>query len=100
MNDGYRVLWTDHALDELSTTVEYLQQNFTDREIRNLSEKIESTLRLASANPKLFPEVEERIGVRRVVIARFNTMYYRVTNNQIEILSFFSNRQAPEKRKF
>lgn len=100
MKSGYRVFWTDHALDELRNTVEYLELNFTDREIRNLSEKIESTLRLVSANPQIFPETEESVGIRRVVIARFNTMYYRVNNNQVEILSFFSNRQAPDKRRF
>lgn len=33
MRSGYRVLWTDHALEELDNAVEYLQLNFTDVEI-------------------------------------------------------------------
>ena len=98
MKSGYRVSWTDHALEELRNTVEYLELNFSEREIKNLSERIENTLRLVSANPSIFPQVEGYVGIHRVVIAKFNTMYYRMNNNQIEVLSFFSNRQSPEKR--
>ena len=98
MKSGYRVFWTDHALEELRNTVEYLELNFSEREIKNLSERIENTLRFVSANPGIFPQVEGYVGIHRVVIAKFNTMYYRMSNNQIEIISFFSNRQSPEKR--
>ncbi len=33
-------------------------------------------------------------------LTRLNTLYYREKeNNKVEILSFFSNRQNPDKRK-
>ncbi len=100
MKSGYRVFWTDHALDELRNTVEYLELNFTDREIRNLSEKIESTLRLVSVNPNIFPEIEESVDIRRVVIARFNTMYYRVNNNQSRYYLSFPIGKLPKRDGF
>ena len=43
-----------------------------------------------------FSEVKK--DIHRVVILTYNTLYYRVKNNQIEIISFFSNRQNPKKR--
>lgn len=96
MENGYNISWTDHALSELADTYEYLELNFTEKELKKLSLEIDQVLNLISKNPKLFP-FSESLKVRKVVIKKFNTMYYRVNKNQIEIISFFSNRQNPDK---
>ena len=98
MKNGYKILWTDHALDELKKTIEYLQINFSEKELKRLSQKIESMTELISQNPKLFP-VSDKKEVHQVTILKFNTMYYRLQDDIIEILSFFSNRQNPKKLK-
>ncbi len=102
MRSGYRILWTDHALDELERTIEYLQLNFSDAEISRLAKAIESTIRNVANNPLMYPESTEANGIRRAVVLRFNTLHYRLNNesNHIEILSFFSNRQNPELKEF
>ena len=99
MGNGYKILWTDHALNELESTFEYLETNFTERELINLSEEIENVTYLISQNPKLFQESDYKKDVRKAVVMKFNSMYYRIINNTIEILSFFSNRQNPDKIK-
>ena len=98
MESGYKILWTDHALSELANTYEYLDLNFTERELKILSVEIERTLRLIAQNPYLFPS-SESTNIHKAVILRFNSLYYRKKKDHIEILSFFSNRQNPEKRK-
>ena len=98
MKSGYKILWTEHALNELSDTYEYLELHFTERELKKLSSELDRTLQLISQNPYLFP-LSESNGVMRIVIKKFNTIYYREKENYIEILSFFSNRQNPNKRK-
>ena len=99
MINGYKILWTDFALSELEKTIEYLEENWTERELRNLAVEIEETLTLLSHNPNLFQASDIKKEIRRVVVAKHNTLYYRVKNNTIEIISFFSNRQNPKKRK-
>ena len=54
MENGYRILWTDFALKELEKTIEYLEENWTEKELRNLAENIEEKLALISQNPNLF----------------------------------------------
>ena len=98
MKSGYKILWTDYAQDELQKTIEYPETNFSEKELKRLSKKIESTTELISQNPKLFPKSNKN-EVFRVTILKFNTMYYRIKDDTIEILSFFSNRQNPDKRK-
>jgi plasmid stabilization system protein ParE len=99
MKNGYKILWTDHALKELEDTITYLEENWTDKELQYLVVKMEEILLLISHNPHLFQVSEVKKDIRRVVILTYNTLYYRVKNNQIEIISFFSNRQNPKKRK-
>lgn len=98
MESGYKILWTEHALYELAATYDYLGINFTERELKNLSTDIDKTLNLISRNPNIFPTSDSH-GIRRVVIKKFNTLYYRKKLNSIEVLSFFSNRQNPNIRK-
>lgn len=99
MKNGYKIFQTDFALKELENTVDYLEENWTDKELKNLAESIEETLILISQNPTLFQVSNVKKNIRRAVILSLNTLYYRIVNDQIEIISFFSNRQNPKKRK-
>ncbi len=99
MKSGFKILWTDFALTELEKTIDYLQENWTEKELGVLFLKLEETLSLISQNPNLFQVSDEKKEIRRVVILKHNTLYYRCLKNQIEIISFFSNRQSPIKRK-
>ena len=99
MKNGYKILWTDFALKELKNTIEYLEENWTERELRNLAIKLEETLTLLSVNPNLFQVSDVNKEVRRAVVLTHNTLYYRILGDHIEIISFFSHRQNPRKRK-
>ncbi|WP_439488668.1 type II toxin-antitoxin system RelE/ParE family toxin [Algoriphagus sp.] len=72
-----KVVWTDHALSELQSTFDYLEGNWTSKEIRKLVLKIEHTVELISKNPQLFQASSKGNGIRRAVVMRHNTMYYR-----------------------
>lgn len=85
MKNGYKILWTENALNELAKTIEYLEENFTDKEIKKLTQKIESTTALLSKNPTIFPKSEFK-DIHRVVILKHNTLYYRIKGETVEIL--------------
>lgn len=98
MRSGYKVFWSDNALIELADTYDYLEENFSVKELNKLSHELERVLNLISKNPSMFP-LSSNLGVRRVVIKKYNTLYYRQSKNHIEVLSFFSNRKNPRKIK-
>ena len=99
MKNFYKILWTDNALKELQKTVEYLEEHWTDKELNNLAVNLDKTLNLISQNPYFFQASDYKKEVRRAVVLNLNTLYYRVNENNVEILSLFSNRQNPNKRK-
>lgn len=37
MKSCYKILWTDYGKDELQKTIEYLETNFSEKELKRLS---------------------------------------------------------------
>jgi len=98
MKSGYKILWTEHALKELDNAFNYVEANFSVKEVKRLAQKVESTIELIARNPKIFSRSDKR-DIYKVTILKYNTVYYRIKNDTVEILAFFSNRQSPKKRK-
>ena len=99
MESGYRILWSDHALSELKDTVEYLENHWTEKELRNFAAILDHTIELISKTPEIFPSSFKRENIRKAVVEKHNTLYYRVNENTIEILSLFSTYQNPDNIK-
>lgn len=99
MTSGYNVFWTDHAISELKETIEYIEKHWTERELRTFSAKLDHTIELISKSPEIFPASFEKSTVRKAVVEKHNNLYYRINNNSIEIVSLFSNRKNPIKKK-
>ena len=76
MKSGYKIKWTHHAFSELKDTFEYLEENWTEKELIKLSKEIERTIKLISANPELFPK-SKKANVRKAVVNKLSTIYYR-----------------------
>jgi plasmid stabilization system protein ParE len=99
MKSGYKILWTDHAKSELKETIEYLENKWTERELRTFSAKLNHTIELISKSPEIFPVSSEKKNIRKAVVEQHNNLYYRINKNSIEIVSLFSNRKNPNKKK-
>ncbi len=99
MKSGYKVFWTGHAISELKKTLEYLEKYWTERELKTFSAKLDHTIELISKTPEIFPSSFEKKDIRKAVVEKHNNLYYRINNDSIEIVSLFSNRKNPNKKK-
>jgi len=90
------IIWSDDAFLELQNTIAFLEENWTDREIMKLDKELAHTLLLISNNPYLF-KASKRTDFRKAIVLKLNTLYYKFDDNTVEIVSFFSNRQNPDK---
>lgn len=95
MANGYKVFWTKRALIELEEVESYITEHWTDKELKRLFKHLELTIQLISKNPQIFYESDMKKGVRRAVILKLNSLYYRIKENQIEVLAFHANRKRP-----
>lgn len=49
MKSGYKIFWTDFALKELQATIEYLEENWTEKELRKLALTLEKNTKFNSS---------------------------------------------------
>ncbi len=96
MKSGYKILWSDSALAELKRIIFYLEENWREKEISKFSRELENAIKLMTDSPTFFQIAISHQNLRRAVIGKHNTLYYRINGDSIEIISLFSHRQNPE----
>lgn len=99
MKSGFKIFWTEHALSELQQALDYLEENWTERELRIFASKLEHTIEIISKSPEIFPSSIDKKEIRKAVVEEHNTLYYRFKNDRIEIVSLFSNLKNPKSKK-
>jgi plasmid stabilization system protein ParE len=96
-----KIKWSKNALSELASTLSYLEETFTNSEIVKLQSELSKLENLLATNPYVGKSITERQNVKKLVILKYNSLYYSIdlVQNEILVLSFFSNRRHPNKIK-
>ena len=89
MKNGYKILWTEHALSELKEKTNYLETFSIEKGVRDFLKKSEHTIQISSISPEIFPISKERSTIRKALVAQRNTLYYPIIKNTVEIVSLF-----------
>lgn len=97
MKNTYKIIWSKRALNNLAKIISYLEENWTEREIRNFAVKVDRCVAILEKNPEAFPKSWIKPDLRRVVITKQNTLYYSVKGNIIFLVNIFDTRQNPKK---
>ncbi len=97
MKNTYKLVWSDEALINLQGIIDYLEKRWTKREIKKFAQLLDEQLKLIKDNPFLFAESDKSDGVRKSVLSRQTTIYYRIINFEIRLITLFDNRQNPDK---
>jgi plasmid stabilization system protein ParE len=97
MQSGYKLFWSDKALNDLQDIITYLREKWTDKEIRNFARKLDKRLELISFNPKLFPKTLKKKNIRRSVLTKQTVIYYETRDDVVTIVTLFDPRQHPKK---
>lgn len=99
MSTGYKIIWSEEADQNVDAVLDYLENNWSEREVSNFITKLQERISLISEQPKLFPKSELIEGARRSVLTKQITVYYRLYSQQIEIIYVFDTRQDPDRLK-
>lgn len=97
MRSGYKLMWSDRALSDLKNIIDYLTENWTQKEIQNFARRLDKRLDLISVNPNLFPLTSKRKNVRKSVLTKHTVIYYRAESNVVTIVTLFDPRQHPKR---
>jgi plasmid stabilization system protein ParE len=99
MKNGYEIFWTDEAKRNLDNIISYLVENWTEKELHTYFFRLERRIGLIAERPLIFPETKFHKNIRRTVLSKYTTIYYRINQKTIDILTLFHGQQSPKRLK-
>lgn len=95
----YKLFWSDEALKNLKDIINYLESEWSEKEVIRFKLKLSNQLDLIVRNPKLFPVSEFQPRLRKAVLIKQTTIYYEIRGYEIRIAYLFNNRMDINKIK-
>lgn len=92
MKEVYLSPIAERRVEEL---LEYLLEKWSLRVRNSFLDKLVKSFQRVSEHPESCPEIVEITGVRRCVISKEASFFYREHLNSIEIITIIDNRQDP-----
>jgi plasmid stabilization system protein ParE len=83
MKNTYKLIWSDEALQNLKSIIAYLEERWTNREIKKFARLLDRNLELITDNPQIFPKSDHSNEIRRSVISKQVSLYYRIEGQSI-----------------
>jgi plasmid stabilization system protein ParE len=91
------LVWTKRAIQGYDKIVRYLEQHWTDKEIRNFIHESDDFFMLLSEYPELLQKTSKRKNLYRGPMNKLTIITYRVKprKQQIELINIRAARQRP-----
>jgi plasmid stabilization system protein ParE len=99
MASDYKIFWTNEAINNLESILNYLSNNWTQREIENFKNRLSKQIRLIQQNPYLFPISHYNYRLRKAVLSKQVTIFYELSGQIIYLVYLFNNQQDIERIK-
>jgi plasmid stabilization system protein ParE len=95
-----QIIWSPLSENDFESILDFLQINWDDKVVERFIEITFSSVSQISNNPKQFPLIYKTKKIRKCVLTKHNTLYYRDRKDCIDILRIYDNRQDPKKLLF
>ncbi|MGI5914446.1 MAG: type II toxin-antitoxin system RelE/ParE family toxin [Bacteroidales bacterium] len=95
-----KVIWSPQSEIDLLQITDYLNENWEGKVVIKFIDIIDEITNQISLNPRQFPIIQKKGKIRKCVITKHNSLYYRERKEFVDILRIYDNRQDPHKLKF
>jgi len=93
----YKLFWSDEAINNLEEILDYLHSRWTQREVDKFKKRLSKQLDLVTRNPKLFPKSDFNPSLRKAVLSKQTTIFYKISSDTINLVYLFNSRQDIQK---
>ncbi|MEI6680571.1 MAG: hypothetical protein WCL21_18325 [Mariniphaga sp.] len=93
-----KIIWSERAKLTFLKVLDYLNENWTKKEVIQFNQRTQITLNAIQKNPRIFPVSIKNKEVRKAIVDKNNTFYYKIDfyQQEIHLLTFFDCRQDPK----
>lgn len=97
MKNIYKIIWSDEALKGLNNIIDYIENRFSEKDVKNFAFLFDEQIRVIQSFPKSFPLSKKSKNIRKSVVAKLTSVYYSFDGDVISIISIIDNRMHQEK---
>jgi plasmid stabilization system protein ParE len=90
-----QVVWSPLAERDFANILEYLNKNWDEKVTNNFIDLTEELIGQISNNPRQFPVIYKKEKIRKCVLTKHNTLFYRDSKSRVDILRIYDTRQDP-----
>lgn len=94
------IIWSPQADKDLGEILDYLAEEWENSVSLKFLDLVDILLKQIAINPKQFPLINKSLNIRKCVITKHNTLFYRNKRTVIEVVRIYDTRQDPEKLQF
>ena len=94
-----QVVFSKRARRSLEKLLVYLESKWSLKVKNEFIGKLDRCVLQISKHPESCPVSEEFPGLYKCVVTKQTTFYYRVKEKEIQVVTFYDNRQDPKKLK-
>ena len=91
--------WSPRSKNDYLKLLEHLQEEWGEKVVKKFNGRLQTVLKTIASTPRLYPASSRMKDVRRCVVSKQTSLYYRVKKDKIELITLFDTRQDPRKLK-
>ena len=93
----YKLRWSDESIKNLEDILDDIKFKWSDKEVNNFKRKLNHLLDLIIQNPYIFPASTIKKSLRKAVLSKQTTIFYKVNENVVYITYLHINKKDINK---
>lgn len=97
---AHEIIWTQQATDDFEAIVDYLRETWSEEIADTFIETVRKKARLLEEMPELGTVSGKYANVRRLLLSKYNVLYYQVESDLLFLLNIFDTRSNPVENPY
>ncbi|MCK9421451.1 MAG: type II toxin-antitoxin system RelE/ParE family toxin [Bacteroidales bacterium] len=93
---NWEIKLSGRAMKKLDNLLVFLEKEWSTKVKNDFILKLNKSLKQIQKLPDSFPESEKIRGLRKCVVTKQTTIFYKYSDKTIDIVAIFDNRQDPK----
>ena len=90
----YKLFWTEEVINNLEEILDYLVQNWSQKELDDFKSRLKKHLEFIQRFPLMFPVSNYSPRLRKAVLSKQTTVFFEIKNEMIVIAYLFANKKV------
>lgn len=96
---AYNLRWSEEAVKNLEQILNYLSENWSQKEVDNFKKRFKKQVTLIRQFPQMFPASSYNQKLRKSLLSKQTTIFFEIKDDTIMLVYIFNTYQDIDKIK-